>query len=129
MTGSSQESFLSSTSIATAAAVKALVFDPRGKSVSVSTFCGRPTCRTPNAFRYTMRSSFTTATARPGISHSRMALSMDASRCSRGSWLAAVAAVMKRRTAPMAMIRMAVCSSVGTFDNKGLVLTVGRLSS
>ncbi len=47
MTGSSQPSLPSSTRIASAAAVKALVVEPIWNSVSASTGCAEPSARIP----------------------------------------------------------------------------------
>ena len=77
--GSFNASFPSSTSIAIASAVNALVVLMMPNSVCSSTAPGAPTRRTPYPLAKSTESLRTTATLRPGISQSRTPLVMYAS--------------------------------------------------
>lgn len=72
MAGSSHRTFPSSTSIATAVAVNALVADPIAKRVFASTGSGRPSTFTPYPLASTTESWWTMAMASPGTFQSAM---------------------------------------------------------
>jgi hypothetical protein len=70
VTRSSHPSFPASTIIASAMVVNAFVVEPLAKSVCVSTASRVPTARTPYPCANATESSFTTATASPGMPQS-----------------------------------------------------------
>lgn len=114
-TGSSQRTFPSSTSMASAVAVNALVVEAMANEVCSSTRSFPPTVLTPKPRAYTTESSLTMAMAIPGTCQSRMAPWTYASNPSSGRPCAAAGAAATtaaattsaRRTIEVGKARMA----------------------